>query len=127
EDAAAGRSFLESVSDFVLEAFHFWHAGRRGVVDKHGDVKIASGEGVSDVGEMGADGVAASGVVRIVDFDLDGTSVGLEQEVVSCGRLGETHALFAAVIHLGMVMSWGGVGGLLGVRIGGLLSQIEGR
>jgi len=102
EDAAACRNFLESISDFVLEALHLSNARRRGVMDEHGDVEIAFGKSVNDVREVGANGIAGRGVVGIVGFHLNGAPIGPEEEVMRGGGLREAHAFFAAVVHGGM-------------------------
>jgi len=107
DDACAVGDFREGVGNPVLEPLHFGDAGGRGVVDEHGNVEVALGEGVGDVGEMHADGVAGGGVFGVVGFNLDDAAVGLKEEVVGGSGLRETHALFASGVHSGVVVRGG--------------------
>jgi len=85
-------------------------------VDKHGDVEVAGGEELGNVGEVHANFVAGGGVFGVVGGDVDGAAGFVEQKVVGGRLVGEAHSAVAPG-HDGVV-----AGGVLcrgGRRLGG--------
>jgi len=64
-------------------------------VDEHGDVEVAGGEELGDVGEMHANFVACGGVFGVVGGDVDGAAGFVEEKVVGGGLVGEAHSVVA--------------------------------
>jgi hypothetical protein len=95
DDRARGR-FAVFITNLVAELGHLRRAGRRRVVNKHGNVEVASGEALYDMREMHANLVAGGGVFGIVGGDVDGAAGFIQQEMVSGGLVGEAHSMVAA-------------------------------
>ena len=83
------------IANLVAELGHHWRARWRSAVDEHGDVEIASGEALDDVGEMHANFVAGHGVFRIVGGDVDGAPGFVEAEMMRGCFVGEAHGVVA--------------------------------
>lgn len=95
-DFGAARSIGVEIANLVAELGHPRRAGRRGVVDEHGDVEIAGGETLGDVGEVHANFVTSGGVLGVVGGDFDGAAGFVQAEMVRGGFVGETHGVVSA-------------------------------
>jgi hypothetical protein len=92
-DLGAARCVGVLVADLVAESSHRRCARRRGVVNEHGNVEIAGGEALDDVGKVHANFVAGGGIFGVVCGDVDGTAGFVEAEVVGGCLVGETHGV----------------------------------
>ena len=92
--SAACRVGVE-VANLAAQFGHHSSAGRCGVVDEHGDVEVAGGEALDNVGEVHANFVAGGSVFGVVGGDVDGAAGFVEAEMVGGGFVGEAHGVVA--------------------------------
>jgi hypothetical protein len=100
----AAVHFLEFVLNLTAQLLHDGHAGRRYVVDKHGDFEIARGKQFHDVREMFANLVLAGSVLWIIGLNFDGPAIAGQQEMMSGFFVRKAHGLVAPFHHLAMMI-----------------------
>jgi len=83
-DLGTRLGLLIAVLNSAMQSRHRWDAGRRRVMDEHGDIKIACREHLSHVRKVHPNVVTGGVVLRIIHVDVDRPAMLQQDEMVRC-------------------------------------------